>query len=230
MSPTAGSTIRRLARSRRFLAIADFGFAALLLVLSPSLFYFVRSRYVALALAILLINLAFCFVCAGIFCWGQARRALQGALGEEQLGLILSSLVLKGWVVEYNLPLHRTDADVFLISPTRRYYVIDSKSHKSGIVFFDPKLQRLRRRYHTAVYDFEQAACSRPKDFLKSVKGQAFQLAQSRNLRWVTPILCFTGEVEIDSSILFDQPVQGVYVVTSYSILYLLDALEARFH
>jgi hypothetical protein len=226
MSRRAGLTIRHLARFRCFLAIANFVLAALLLIVTPLLFFFLGSGYVAIAALIFAINFAFCFICAGFIYWGQARRAFQGALGEEQLEVILGSLVSKGWIIEYNFPLRRTDADVFLSSPTGRYYVIDAKSHKGGVVFFDPQFQRLRRRYGTAVYDFEQGSYGRPKDFLKLVKSQAFQLAQSKHLSWVSPIICFTGQVVIDSAISIDQPLQGVYVVSKSRILYLLDVLE----
>ncbi|HAJ59199.1 MAG TPA: hypothetical protein DCP31_07995 [Cyanobacteria bacterium UBA8543] len=75
-------------------------------------------------------------------------------------------------------------------------------------------------------YDLGRDSYGKPKDLLKCVKGQALELARNNRLRWVTPIICFTGDIELDATIPFLQPLQGVYVSRLGGILDLLNRLE----
>lgn len=223
----AGSTIRRLARFRRTVTIVSFAGAGFLVVMTPLLFVSLGQGYVAVAVIVLAVNVIVWLVCFGSIYWNKARLCDRGALGEEQLELVLQPLVRLGWTIQYNLRLRWGDADVFLTSPRGKHYVIDVKSHKGGTVFFDSKPQTLMRRYETAVYDLGKDSYGKSKDWLKSVKGQALELARSKRLRWVTPIICFT-QIDLDPTITPDKPLQGVYVVSLDSLLDLFNRLENR--
>ncbi len=230
ISRKPGLSIRRLARSRSIVSTVSFATAAFLVVVAPVIFVALGQSYVAIALAVVVFNAAVWLVCFGFLSRQKARRADQGAIGEERLGLALEPLVSEGWAIEYNLKLRWGDADVYLASPSGKHYVIDAKSHRGGIIFFDPSSEMLMRRYEseieTVTYDLARDSYGKPKDLLKCVKGQALELARNNRLRWVTPIICFTGDIELDATIPFLQPLQGVYVSRLGGILDLLNRLE----
>lgn len=101
----AGSTIRRLARFRRTVTIVTFAGAGFLLVIIPLLFVSLGQGYVAVAVIVLAVNVIVWLVCFGSIYWNKARLCDQGALGEEQLELVLQPLVRLGWTIQYNLRL-----------------------------------------------------------------------------------------------------------------------------
>ena len=215
----AGANIRKLAWTRRQTALMYFTGASLLVILSP----FIAGLFGRLGVFAFVGCLVSAFVAThrGLSSWQRANRADQGARGEEQLERSLESLLQQGWCIEYNLELRWGDADVFLKSPKGNHYVVDAKAHENGTIFFDPHTKMLMRRYgRDTVHDLGRNHQGAPKDLLKAVKGQAKEIKEKRQLRWVTAILCFT-QAEIDSSILPEQPVEGVHI-SRLSVLPLL--------
>lgn len=215
--PNAGDNIRQLAQQRKNLAIKQFVVAGTL-VIAPVLLY--------LLLDITGISI-FIHVCCWIYAFvlfqkGQklllaAQRANQGAEAEESVALILSELEQEGWGIKYNLPVkYWGDVDAFLCSPRGNYFVVDSKSD-GGTVFFDGS--RLMKRYSKKVYPF-----SNDKDILKAVRGQAVTLKEMAEVRFVTPILCFT-KATLDIKTI-DNKVENVYVLTQDSLVRMLRRLD----
>ena len=117
--------------------------------------------------------------------WKRANHAAQGAQGEENIAQEIYQLEQEGWEINYGILMdgRRGDIDIVCISPQRKTYVIDVKSHK-GIVKTDGK--RLYRYMGKKSYPFE-------KNFLNQVMKQALQIKQQRNLDFVTPIVAFSN-------------------------------------
>jgi hypothetical protein len=222
----AGATIRELASKRRETAILHFAGAGVLVIFSPFTFH-LFGRLGVLAFVFCVVG-AYIVGCSGLAYWEKADRADQGARGEEQLERSLESLKQQGWSIEYNLELRWGDGDAFLRSPKGNHYVIDAKAHENGTIFFDPHTKMLMRRYgRDTVHDLGKNHQGAPKDLLKAVKGQAKEIKEKRQLRWITPILCFT-QAEIDSSILPEQPVEGVHISRLSGLPWLLQWLDNR--
>lgn len=215
----AGSNIRQLARQRRDGAIVRFG-AAGALVIAPVLIYpLLGTTGLGILVYVSCIVGVVVLFQKGWHYWKRANRAVQGAKGEETVALLLSDLEREGWSVEYNIPVPKFgDADAFVRSPSGSCFVVDSKAH-GGTVFFNGT--KLMRRYGKEVYEFDGN-----KDLLKAVKGQAVYLKERKNVRYVTPILCFTN-AELDVQAI-DNKVQDVHVLYPESLVPLLKRLSSR--
>lgn len=213
----AGLTIRQLAQKRQNMARRRFLLVGILAI-TPLLLYF----FFAFTGISLLINLV-CWVYAFIFfqrgkklLW-ESQRANQGAEAEESVALVLSELESEGWQIEYNLPVsYWGDVDAFLCSPRGNCFVVDTKSD-SGTVFFDGT--RLMKRYGQKIRQF-----SNNKDILKAARGQAVTLKEIKQVRFVTPMLCFTkATLAIE---IIDHRVEGVYISSLNSLISLLRRLD----
>ncbi len=96
------------------------------------------------------------------------------------------------------------DVDVILTSPKRKTWTIDVKSHQGKIIEKDRKLYKVLGRN---TYPFQ-------KDFIAAAKRQAALVRSMDNLRYVTPVICFSSaKVEIENSI------EGVYVISRCELL-----------
>ncbi|MGB5635563.1 MAG: nuclease-related domain-containing protein [Waterburya sp.] len=113
-----------------------------------------------------------------------AQNAHQGATAEEKIFILLELvLVPLGWNFQYNYKLaERWDIDVVALSPAGKTYIIDVKSHKGTKLVTEDGIYR--------VWNGE-VSCFK-KDLLKGVLRQAVTLRNRENLRWVSPIICFT--------------------------------------
>jgi hypothetical protein len=129
----------------------------------------------------------------------QAARADQGAKGEEEIAKLLRQFP-SGWKTEFNRRVHGIgDVDVIVRSPRGKTWTVDVKSHQGKIVEKDGKLFKVLGR---KTYPFQ-------KDFIAAAKRQAALVRNMDNLRYVTPVICFSSaKVEIEHS------VQGVYVIS----------------
>ena len=104
------------------------------------------------------------------------------------------------------------DIDIFLLSPNKRAYTIDVKSHKGQVRSRDGKLYR---QYGQIRYSFE-------KDFLSQAKQQALAMKEQKGLRFVTLIVVFSAaSVEINTN-----PISYVYVLSKETLLSRLRSLE----
>ena len=213
----AGDNIRQLAQRRKKQAIKNFVKAGGLFIV-PVLPYLIWG-----------ITGISVFIHVG--CWvgsvvqarkGQklllsSQRADQGAEAEESTALILTELEQEGWKVEYNIPLkYWGDADAFLHSPNDNCFLIDTKSN-GGTVFFDGT--KLMLRYGKDIYPFP-----RDKDILKAARGQAVTLKEMKEVRFVTPVLCFT-KANLDIKTI-NNKVQNVYVLSHSSLVRMLRKLD----
>jgi hypothetical protein len=149
----------------------------------------------------------------------RSEQALVGAKAEQEVAVILNALSSKSsnyWKIEYNFPLKRWgDADVVLCSPEKNWYVVDVKSHKGKMINQDHRLKRVKGR---RIYDFSEG------DLLSKVRGQAADVARLKQVRWVTPILCFTqAQVKIPRN-----QIDGVYIVEKTDLIQILEDLEKR--
>ena len=146
----------------------------------------------------------------------SAKNAHQGATAEEDIfTLVESELVPLGWQFRYNEKLAANwDIDIVALSPTGKTYIIDVKSHKgTKLVTGDG----VYRRYGNKIYPMK-------KDPLKGVLAQAVNLKQRDNLRWVTPLLCFTeGWIKYES---VERSPRGVEVVSARQLVASLLRLE----
>lgn len=145
-----------------------------------------------------------------------AKNAHQGATAEEDIfSLLESELVPLGWSFRYNEKLAaRWDIDIVALSPAGKTYIIDVKSHKGTKLVTKEGVFRL---YKGQISDFE-------KDLLKGVLRQAVTLRNRDNLRWVTPLLCFTeGWIEYNTE---EQTCRRVMVVSKRQIVTSLLGLE----
>lgn len=201
---TAGQNVRRLAFRRRLQALQSFFGAGVLPVMVVFLFP-VLAIGLGFIAAILIVAIAafgaLGFVFRGIDLWQAANRADQGASAEETVAEVLSELESKGWTFEYGLRLDEGlgDADVICLSPQKKAYVIDVKSHKGTVIFQD---HRLYRRMGRTVYPFK-------KDFLQIVMKQAIQVRDKKKFDFVTPIIVFTRAQLAVSH----KKIRGVYVI-----------------
>ena len=152
--------------------------------------------------------------------WKRANQAAQGARAEEMVGAILNQLRAYDWTIEHDIPVPRWgNADHLAISPSGKYFCIDTKSGKGTIVL---KGNELSKQYGRNIYPFP-----RGKSILKAVKGQAGQLQKSRAAAsWVKPVLCFVGS-QVDRSILNTQ-VQGVLLTDVHSIASILQSMSVH--
>ena len=215
--PNAGDNIRQLAQQRKNRAIKQFVVAGTL-VIAPVLLYLLLD----ITGIFVFIYVGCCVYAFVLFQKGQklllaAQRADQGAEAEESVALILSELEQEGWKIEYNIPAkYWGDVDAFLCSPRGNCFVVDTKSD-GGTVFFDGS--RLMKRYGQKIYQF-----SNDKDILKAARGQAVTLKQMVEVRFVTPILCFT-KATLDIKTI-DNKVENVYVLTQDSLVRMLRRLD----
>jgi len=224
-SHRAGQNIRELARQRRVKAIAAFASAGgvvvfpILLIRAIEIFLKQISALqlipvnALLGLYLLIAIAALGFVMQGVFLWKRANRADQGARGEEVVAAEMTQLEREGWQIEYNLRLGGSlgDADIVCISPQKKAYVIDVKSHRGDITTDG---QQLYRQMGKTTYSFE-------KNFLEQALKQALQVKKQKNLSFVTPIVAFSNaRVAIASGKL-----QKVYIVEKARLVLLLKSL-----
>ncbi|HEY5138118.1 MAG TPA: nuclease-related domain-containing protein, partial [Methylococcales bacterium] len=140
----------------------------------------------------------------GSMLFQQAARADQGAKGEEEIAKILRQLP-SGWRTEFNRRVHGVgDVDVILTSPTGKTWTVDIKSQRGTIIEKQGKLYKVLGRN---TYPLK-------KDFIAAAKRQALLVRSMDNLRYVTPVICFSSaKVYIGSSI------EGVYVISRSKLL-----------
>ena len=139
----------------------------------------------------------------GSMLFRQAARADQGAKGEEAIAKILRQLP-SGWKTEFNRRVHGVgDVDVILTSPTGKTWTVDIKSQRGTIIDKQGKLYKVLGRNTYAL----------KKDFIAAAKRQALLVRSMDNLRYVTPVICFSSaKVQIGSSI------EGVYVISRFKL------------
>ncbi|MEP0913323.1 NERD domain-containing protein [Leptolyngbya sp. GB1-A1] len=119
-----------------------------------------------------------------------------------------------GWQIEYGMHLGNRlgDADIVCISPQKKAFVIDVKSHR-GTVITDGK--QLQRQMGKTTYPFE-------KDFLTQATKQALQVRKQKNLSYITAIVAFSNaRVSMQSN-----KIQKVYVVEKSELIPLLKTLN----
>ncbi|MEM9543990.1 MAG: nuclease-related domain-containing protein [Cyanobacteria bacterium P01_E01_bin.42] len=211
---TAGENIRKLALRRTIKAYTyRIGGIANFILIFVLIIGFRSSSAIALALPCFFLGVVWLDQSQKFF--RLAAYAEQGAIAEEEVSLLLSSLTDRGWKAEYNVKIPRWgDADIFLISPKNNAFVIDVKSHKGTVVFENKKLAR---RYEKQSYPFE-------KDFLKAVKGQAIALKKAKKKTFITPLLCFSqANLNIQNK---SKRVNGVFITTSKTLISTLEWLE----
>ncbi len=225
----AGQNVRQLAIRRRVKAIASFASAALAIAfpfLLERLFENFLKQMSALnpaqtqpslnlppALYALFIAIAIGSTANGIYLWKRANHADQGAKGEEDMAQVMLPLQQAGWQIEYGMHLGNRlgDADIVCISPQKKAFVIDVKSHR-GTIITDGK--QLQRQMGKMTYPFE-------KDFLIQATKQALQVKKQKNLSFVTAIVAFSNaKVAISSN-----RVHKVYVVDKAKLIPLLQSL-----
>jgi Holliday junction resolvase-like predicted endonuclease len=148
------------------------------------------------------VGLVFCF--RGSMLFRQAARADQGAKGEEEIAKILRQLP-SGWKTEFNRRVYGVgDVDVILTSPTGKTWTVDIKSQRGTIIEKQGKLYKVLGRNTYAL----------KKDFIAAAKRQALLVRSMDNLRYVTPVICFSSaKVQIEHSI------EGVYVISRFELL-----------
>jgi hypothetical protein len=226
----AGQNVRDLAINRRLKAIYLFissGFIIFLPWLILTIFNnflkdlptFKASQHQAPKLQLpvifygLFVFIAVVFMLQGINFWQLAKRADQGAKGEEDIAQVLIPLKQQGWQIEYGKWLGNGlgDADIICVSPQGKAYVIDVKSHRGQIITDG---QYLSRRMGQKIHQFE-------KDFLELAMKQALQVKKQKQLNFVTPIIAFSqAKVSVPSGKL-----RGVYVVDKLNLVSLLKSL-----
>lgn len=229
LSRRAGQNIRELALKRRIKAITHFASAGFVICLPFFLANTFKTFLKQLSvlnpaqaasfnllpiLYLLFLVVAGGFITSGVFLWRRANHADQGAKGEEETAQELFQLEQEGWKIEYGMRLGRRlgDADIVCISPQKKAYVIDVKSHR-GKVTTDGK--QLYRCMGKTTYSFE-------KNFLNQAMQQAIQVKQQKKLDFVTPIVAFSNaQVSVPSGKL-----QKVYVVEKSKLLPLLKSLN----
>ncbi|MBW4469048.1 MAG: NERD domain-containing protein [Stenomitos rutilans HA7619-LM2] len=175
----AGNNIRKMALRRRFKAIQLFIATALLACLPFAGKAFIQQLAVITNTAIVVpawlylvcFSMAALTLWSGLFLWKRANHADQGAKGEEDIAAMLTPLSSEGWQLEYGIRDRRLgDIDIFLLSPKKRAYTIDVKSHKGQVSSQDGKLYR---QYGKKRYPFE-------KDFLSQAKQQAIAMKEQK--------------------------------------------------
>jgi hypothetical protein len=224
----AGQNIRELAVKRKVKAIMAFASAALVLVLPFALTKLFEDLLQLSRISdspsqstldlppapyLLCVIAAAGLVFNGTVLWKRAKRADQGAKGEEDVATTLTPLASEGWQIEYGMRLGNRlgDADIVCISPQGKAYVIDVKSHRGTVI---NEQQQLYRRIGQKKYPFE-------KDFLKQAMKQALQVKKQKGLKFVTPIVAFSeAQVSVPSG-----KIQHVYVVQKTRLVVLLKGL-----
>ncbi|MEM7792977.1 MAG: nuclease-related domain-containing protein [Cyanobacteria bacterium P01_C01_bin.118] len=196
----AGRNIRLLAFFRRYKAIGSFVGAGIVIYLPFLLANFIKVILQPLADSNPNVNntqvlpplvyiattiMAIVLVANGVFLWKRANHADQSAKGEEDIADELFELTNDGWQIEYGNRLGKGggDIDIICVSPSKKTFVIDVKSHK-GTVF--AKASKLYRRLGNKQYPFE-------KDFLAQVMKQALQVKRAKKVNFVTSILVFSA-------------------------------------
>ena len=147
---------------------------------------------------------------------GNPHRSTANITQAETIPKIpLSDLQQQGWKITYDLPLPNLgEADVFLQSPQDNCFIVAVQSCR-GEVFFDEGV--LKRRDGTHVASFE-------KDLLQLVAEQALAVKNLKQLRCVTPILCFTkAKLSIET---VNNKARDVYVVKQESLVRKLIRLD----
>ena len=131
----------------------------------------------------------------------------------EKVAELLEALKPKGWEFQYGMRLDQGlgDADIICVSPRKKAYVIDVKSHKGTVIFQE---HRLHRRMGRTIYPFR-------KDFLQIVMKQALQVRDKKEWNFGTPILVFTRAQLAVSH----KKIRGVYVVSQENIVNRLQEL-----
>lgn len=210
-----GQSTRGMARQRRLKALLSFGLTLFMIVQGHStLSSLLKSDAQAWALSIIVSGLS---VLVGNHYWKRANQAAQGARAEETVGATLNQLRAYHWTIEHDIPVPRWgNVDHLAISPSGKYFCIDTKSGKGTIIL---KGHELSKQYGRQVYPFPKG-----KSILKAVKGQAGQLQKSRAVTWVKPVLCFVGS-QVDQSIL-NTKVQGVILTDVHSIASVLQSMS----
>lgn len=207
-----------MARLRRLKALLSFGLTLFMIVKGYSILSsLLKSDAQAWALSIIVGGLS---ILVGNHYWRRANQAAQGARAEETVGETLNQLRAYNWTIEHDIPVPRWgNVDHLAISPSGKYFCIDTKSGKGTIVL---KGHELSKQYGKKIYPFPKS-----KSILKAVKGQAGQLQKSRAAAsWVKPVLCFVG-CQVDRSILNTQ-VQDVLLTDVHSIASILQSLSVH--
>lgn len=206
-----------MARQRRLKAFLSFGLALFMIVRGDSILRsLLQSDSQAWTLSIIISGVS---ILGGNRYWKRANRAIQGAKAEEIVGETLNQLRAYAWTIEHDIPIRRWgNVDHLAISPSGKYFCIDTKSGKGTIVL---KEHELSKQYGSKIYPFPEG-----KSILKAVKGQAGQLKKSRAVTWVKPVLCFVGS-QVDQSIL-NTKVQGVLLTDVHSIASILQSMSVH--
>ena len=114
----------------------------------------------------------------------------------------------QGWKITCNLPIPNLgNVDVFLQSPNKNSFVVNSQSYQ-GEVFLDEGV--LKRRDWKGVSDFEQ-------DLLQLCIDQALAVKKMKRLRSVTPILCFSEATLCIETV--NNKARDVYVVKKEALV-----------
>ena len=114
----------------------------------------------------------------------------------------------QGWKITCNLPIPNLgNADVFLQSPNKNSFIVNTQSYQ-GEVFFDEGV--LKRRNWSQVSDFEQ-------DLLQLCIDQALAVKKMKRLRSVTPILCFSEATLCIETV--NNKARDVYVVKKEALV-----------
>lgn len=179
---THTSSIHKLAARRKRTAISCFGLATLLALVPVALYLTFGITGLSLFISVTCWVSTIFLTKQGQKFWKKAQQASQGAKGEDLLACLLEPLLLEGWIIEHNIPLQVWgDADTYLQSPNDRCFVIDAKSHRARVSY---DRAQLLFDYGNKIY------CN--SSMLGKVKGQALALKHLKQVRYVTPILCFT--------------------------------------
>ena len=150
----------------------------------------------------------------GFYLLKRAKHADQGAKGEEDIAQVLTPLEDQGWELRYGTKLNGLgDVDIICVSPAKKVFVIDVKSHNGEIILTQDG-KGLCRRMGQSVYGFE-------KDFVQQTMKQALQVKKQMNVKFVTPIVAFSrARVAIPSG-----KVNSVHVVDKANLISLLKSL-----
>lgn len=211
----AGQNVRDMARRRRWQAWRAF-FGAVIFPLFVIFTFPILAIQLGFFTAISIVAIAafgaISFIFRGLDLWEAANRADIGAQAEEGVAEVLEPLTQQGWEFQYGMRLDAGlgDADIICLSPNKKAYVIDVKSHK-GTVFFQD--HRLHRRMGRTIYPFK-------KDFLQVVMKQALQVRTKKEWNFVTPILVFTRAQLAVSQ----KKIRGVYVISQEDLVHKLQA------
>lgn len=210
-----GEYIRKLGKQRQQSAILRYALAVSVIIGTVFLFSIFSHSSWGIILLLGGLTASYYLYRNGQYLMKRAGDAQHGAKAETQVAALLLPLQRRGWLVEYNLRIRKWgDADVVLHSPKGNWFVIDVKSHGGTKVY---ESGRLRKCYGRNTYDFQEG------DLISKVKGQASEVKNLRNARWVTGMLCFTrGDVDIPGN-----NAGGVYVVTANDLVNTLLQLDS---